>query len=160
MLWAWPGLTLPPSSGDPGVGQPGPGSQRGGSSAHQRRHRLPSRLRNSGGETPVGRPGRRLDQMQVRRQHGNCTSTYKLLEHQQHELHLITVSRLEWPRDHYFPPCVLKFRDGWEPAALPGVTRSREAELTQLAESLANAEIQRQEELTMRLAQEVRLLLL
>ncbi|XP_034434766.1 LOW QUALITY PROTEIN: epidermal growth factor receptor kinase substrate 8a [Hippoglossus hippoglossus] len=65
-----------------------------------------------------------------------------------------TKCRLEWPRDHYFPPCLLRFRDGWEPAALPGGTRGREAELTQLAESLAHAEIQREEELTMRLAQE------
>ncbi|CAB1413270.1 unnamed protein product [Pleuronectes platessa] len=63
-----------------------------------------------------------------------------------------TKCRLEWPRDHYFPPCVLTFRDGWEPAAPPVVTRSREAELTQLAES------QRQEELTRRrLAQETAL---
>ncbi|XP_069375995.1 epidermal growth factor receptor kinase substrate 8a isoform X4 [Paralichthys olivaceus] len=59
-----------------------------------------------------------------------------------------TKCRLEWPKDHYFPPCVLRFRDGWEPAALPVVTLSPEAELTQLAE------IQRQEELKMRLAQE------
>ncbi|XP_060923964.1 epidermal growth factor receptor kinase substrate 8a isoform X2 [Limanda limanda] len=62
-----------------------------------------------------------------------------------------TKCRLEWPRDHYFPPCVLTFRDGWEPVASPVVTRSREAELTQLAES------QRQEELTRRLAQETAL---
>ncbi|XP_040885686.1 epidermal growth factor receptor kinase substrate 8a isoform X5 [Toxotes jaculatrix] len=65
-----------------------------------------------------------------------------------------TKCRLEWPKDHYFPPCVLKFRDGWEPPVLPAVTPSREQELTQLAESLANAEIQRQEELKIRLAQE------
>ncbi|XP_038563896.1 epidermal growth factor receptor kinase substrate 8a isoform X2 [Micropterus salmoides] len=65
-----------------------------------------------------------------------------------------TKSRLEWPKDHYFPPCVLRFRDGWEPPALPSVTPSREQELTQLAETLANAEILRQEELKLRLAQE------
>lgn len=62
--------------------------------------------------------------------------------------------RLEWPKDHYFPPCVLKFRDGWEPPALPS-TPSRERELTQLAESLSAADVQRHEELSSRLAQEV-----
>ncbi|CAK6982681.1 epidermal growth factor receptor kinase substrate 8a isoform X5 [Scomber scombrus] len=61
-----------------------------------------------------------------------------------------TKCRLEWPKDHYFPPCVLRFRDGWEPPALPPATQ--EPDLSQLAESLANA--QRQEELRMRLAQE------
>lgn len=69
---------------------------------------------------------------------------------------MVCVCRLEWPRDHYFPSCTLKFRDGWEPPALPSATPpSREQELTQLAESLANADIQRREELKMRLAQEV-----
>ncbi|XP_078128813.1 epidermal growth factor receptor kinase substrate 8a isoform X2 [Sander vitreus] len=58
-----------------------------------------------------------------------------------------TKCRLEWPKDHYFPPCVLTFRDGWEPPAFP----SREQELTQLAESLDNTEIQRQDELRTRL---------
>ncbi|KAL7370570.1 hypothetical protein ABVT39_004161 [Epinephelus coioides] len=65
-----------------------------------------------------------------------------------------TKCRLEWPKDHYFPLCVLTFRDGWEPPVFPvhpAVTPSREQELTQLAESLANAEIQRQEELRSRL---------
>ncbi|XP_062299445.1 epidermal growth factor receptor kinase substrate 8a isoform X3 [Scomber scombrus] len=61
-----------------------------------------------------------------------------------------TKCRLEWPKDHYFPPCVLRFRDGWEPPALPPATQ--EPDLSQLAESLANA--QRQEELRMRLDQE------
>ena len=64
--------------------------------------------------------------------------------------------RLEWPRDHYFPPCVLRFRDGWEPPVLPAAEPSREQDLTQLAESLATAEILRREEMMMRLAQEVR----
>uniref|UniRef100_A0A8P4K7A6 Epidermal growth factor receptor kinase substrate 8-like protein 1 n=1 Tax=Dicentrarchus labrax TaxID=13489 RepID=A0A8P4K7A6_DICLA len=58
-----------------------------------------------------------------------------------------TKCRLEWPKDHYFPPCVLRFRDGWEPPALPTATLSREQEL-------AGVEVQRQEELRMRLAQE------
>uniref|UniRef100_A0A673B8H7 Epidermal growth factor receptor kinase substrate 8-like protein 1 n=1 Tax=Sphaeramia orbicularis TaxID=375764 RepID=A0A673B8H7_9TELE len=66
-----------------------------------------------------------------------------------------TKCRLEWPKDHYFPPCVLKFRDGWEPPASPLVAPSQEQELTQLAESLVNAEIQRNEELKLRLTQEV-----
>uniref|UniRef100_A0A4W6F0W1 EGFR pathway substrate 8a, signaling adaptor n=1 Tax=Lates calcarifer TaxID=8187 RepID=A0A4W6F0W1_LATCA len=67
-----------------------------------------------------------------------------------------TKCRLEWPKDHYFPPCPLRFRDGWEPPALLTATTapSREQELTHLAESLANAEIQRQEEVKLRLAQE------
>ncbi|KAK5877172.1 hypothetical protein CesoFtcFv8_026443 [Champsocephalus esox] len=30
-----------------------------------------------------------------------------------------TKSRLEWPKEHYFPPFVLTFRDGWEPPLLP-----------------------------------------
>ncbi|XP_074482067.1 epidermal growth factor receptor kinase substrate 8a isoform X2 [Sebastes fasciatus] len=62
-----------------------------------------------------------------------------------------TKCRLEWPKDHYFPPCMLMFRDGWEPPAFPAAAPSREQELTQLAESLANAEIHRQEELRTRL---------
>ncbi|XP_073336878.1 epidermal growth factor receptor kinase substrate 8a isoform X2 [Pagrus major] len=65
-----------------------------------------------------------------------------------------TKCRLEWPKDHYFPPCVLKFRDGWEPPGFPAPAPSREQDLTQLAESLATAEILRREELKMRLAQE------
>uniref|UniRef100_A0A8C6UZR6 Epidermal growth factor receptor kinase substrate 8-like protein 1 n=1 Tax=Neogobius melanostomus TaxID=47308 RepID=A0A8C6UZR6_9GOBI len=35
-----------------------------------------------------------------------------------------TKCRLEWPKDHYFPPCVLKFRDDWEPPAVPVVPLS------------------------------------
>ncbi|XP_029901312.1 epidermal growth factor receptor kinase substrate 8a isoform X2 [Myripristis murdjan] len=65
-----------------------------------------------------------------------------------------TKCRLEWPKDHYFPPCVLRFRDGWEPPALPYVAQSREQELAQLAETLAHADIQRHEEVKHRLAQE------
>ncbi|XP_071358825.1 epidermal growth factor receptor kinase substrate 8a isoform X2 [Trachinotus anak] len=68
-----------------------------------------------------------------------------------------TKCRLEWPKDHYFPPCVLRFRDGWEPSAFPAVTSSREQELVQLAESLSSVEVQRQEELKTRLAQEAAL---
>ncbi|XP_067110441.1 LOW QUALITY PROTEIN: epidermal growth factor receptor kinase substrate 8a [Osmerus mordax] len=65
-----------------------------------------------------------------------------------------TKCRLEWPKDHYFPPCTLQFRDGWEPPMLAYVGQPREHELTQLAESLAHAEVQRQEEVAHRLAQE------
>ncbi|XP_046878517.1 epidermal growth factor receptor kinase substrate 8a isoform X2 [Hypomesus transpacificus] len=65
-----------------------------------------------------------------------------------------TKCRLEWPKDHYFPPCTLQFRDGWEPPMLAYMGQAREHELTQLAESLAHAEVQRQEEVAHRLAQE------
>ncbi|XP_037837140.1 epidermal growth factor receptor kinase substrate 8a [Kryptolebias marmoratus] len=54
-----------------------------------------------------------------------------------------TKCRLEWPKDHYFPPCALRFRDGWEPPVLSAVTPSREQELMQLAESLAGADVRR-----------------
>ncbi|KAF7656110.1 hypothetical protein LDENG_00046310 [Lucifuga dentata] len=65
-----------------------------------------------------------------------------------------TKCRLEWPKDHFFPPCVLRFRDGWEPMALSTISPSREQELSQLAEALSHAEIQMQEEVKRRLAQE------
>lgn len=51
--------------------------------------------------------------------------------------------RLEWPKDHYFPPCALTFRDGWEP---PSLTTSQEP--SQLTESLVG--VQRREEPTAR----------
>ncbi|KAL0964896.1 hypothetical protein UPYG_G00274060 [Umbra pygmaea] len=65
-----------------------------------------------------------------------------------------TKCRLEWPKDHYFPPCTLQFRDGWEPPTLPVIPQSREAELSQLTQALAHSEIQRQEEMVHRLASE------
>ncbi|XP_076016184.1 epidermal growth factor receptor kinase substrate 8a isoform X2 [Genypterus blacodes] len=65
-----------------------------------------------------------------------------------------TKCRLEWPKDHYFPPCVLRFRDGWEPSPLPATPQTREQELNQLAETLAHAEIHMQEDVKQRLAQE------
>ncbi|XP_059181664.1 epidermal growth factor receptor kinase substrate 8-like [Centropristis striata] len=74
-----------------------------------------------------------------------------------------TKCRLEWPKDHYFPPCVLTFRDGWEPpgppgpsgpSGPPGATMSREQELSQLMESLSNADLQRHDELRSRLEQQ------
>uniref|UniRef100_A0A8D3AFY6 Epidermal growth factor receptor kinase substrate 8-like protein 1 n=1 Tax=Scophthalmus maximus TaxID=52904 RepID=A0A8D3AFY6_SCOMX len=56
-----------------------------------------------------------------------------------------TKCRLEWPKDHYFPPCPLRFRDGWEPPAFPG----RDQDPTR------QAEVQMEEELRTRLALEV-----
>ncbi|XP_051974183.1 epidermal growth factor receptor kinase substrate 8-like isoform X8 [Xyrauchen texanus] len=50
-----------------------------------------------------------------------------------------TKCRLEWPKDHMFPPHTLCFRDGWEPPVLV----SHEQEVTQLAERLTQAEVQR-----------------
>ncbi|XP_052370436.1 epidermal growth factor receptor kinase substrate 8a isoform X2 [Oncorhynchus keta] len=65
-----------------------------------------------------------------------------------------TKCRLEWPKDHYFPPCTLQFRDGWEPPMMPFVPQSREAELNQLTQTLAQSEILRQEEMVHRLSTE------
>ncbi|KAK1875051.1 Epidermal growth factor receptor kinase substrate 8, partial [Dissostichus eleginoides] len=39
-----------------------------------------------------------------------------------------TKSRLEWPKEHYFPSFVLTFRDGWEPPLLPTANQQREQE--------------------------------
>ncbi|XP_051544385.1 epidermal growth factor receptor kinase substrate 8-like isoform X4 [Myxocyprinus asiaticus] len=50
-----------------------------------------------------------------------------------------TKCRLEWPKDHMFPPHTLCFRDGWEPPVLV----SHEQEVAQLAERLIQAEVQR-----------------
>ncbi|XP_045075381.1 epidermal growth factor receptor kinase substrate 8, partial [Coregonus clupeaformis] len=65
-----------------------------------------------------------------------------------------TKCRLEWPKDHYFPPCTLQFRDGWEPPMIPFVPQSREAELNQLTQTFAHSEILRQEEMVHRLSTE------
>ncbi|XP_028307422.1 epidermal growth factor receptor kinase substrate 8a isoform X2 [Gouania willdenowi] len=46
-----------------------------------------------------------------------------------------TKSRLEWPKDHYFPPCELKFRDGWEPPSLTAETQSHN-DVLHLSENL------------------------
>uniref|UniRef100_A0A665VDS0 Epidermal growth factor receptor pathway substrate 8a n=1 Tax=Echeneis naucrates TaxID=173247 RepID=A0A665VDS0_ECHNA len=43
-----------------------------------------------------------------------------------------TKCRLEWPKDFYFPPCVLTFRDGWEPPVLLEGTLGRDQELNHL----------------------------
>ncbi|XP_059360662.1 epidermal growth factor receptor kinase substrate 8-like [Carassius carassius] len=52
-----------------------------------------------------------------------------------------TKCRLEWPKDHPFPPHTLCFRDGWEPPVLV----SREQDVAQLAErrGTAHTELQR-----------------
>lgn len=47
-----------------------------------------------------------------------------------------TKCRLEWPKDHPFPPHTLCFRDGWEPPVLV----SREQDVAQLAERLGAAQ--------------------
>ncbi|XP_034019809.1 LOW QUALITY PROTEIN: epidermal growth factor receptor kinase substrate 8a [Thalassophryne amazonica] len=65
-----------------------------------------------------------------------------------------TKCRLEWPKDHYFPPCVLRFRDGWEPPGLQLAAPSREPELSQRAESPAHGETQRKEDVQLCLDQE------
>ncbi|KAG7454494.1 hypothetical protein MATL_G00260300 [Megalops atlanticus] len=65
-----------------------------------------------------------------------------------------TKCRLEWPKDHHFPPYTPRFRDGWEPPVLAFMGHPREQELTQLAQSLAHAEVQRQEEMARRLSLE------
>lgn len=99
----------------------------------------------------MGGAGGRLDQMQVRWRTGHTTHPAHIrcwsnprFDNQLSETvpcypsGLVgcdgCVYRLEWPKEHYFPPCALSFRDGWEPPS------SRE---------------QRQEELRTRLAQEV-----
>ncbi|KAJ8411140.1 hypothetical protein AAFF_G00171460 [Aldrovandia affinis] len=63
-----------------------------------------------------------------------------------------TKCRLEWPKDHHFPPYTPRFRDGWEPPVLAYVGPSREPEITQLAQSLAHADIQWQEQVAHRLS--------
>ncbi|XP_031438283.1 epidermal growth factor receptor kinase substrate 8a isoform X2 [Clupea harengus] len=65
-----------------------------------------------------------------------------------------TKCRLEWPKDQFFPAYTPRFRDGWEPPVLAFLGSSREQELNRLAETLAHAEIQRQEEVAHRLSQE------
>ncbi|XP_028249991.1 epidermal growth factor receptor kinase substrate 8a isoform X2 [Parambassis ranga] len=65
-----------------------------------------------------------------------------------------TKCRLEWPKDHYFPPCVLRLHDGWEPPTLQGVTPGPEQELTPLAESYTHVDLHRPEDLRLRMAQE------
>ncbi|XP_061085229.1 epidermal growth factor receptor kinase substrate 8a [Conger conger] len=65
-----------------------------------------------------------------------------------------TKCRLEWPKEQHFPPYSPRFRGGWEPPVLAYMGPPRETELTQLAQSLAHAEVLRQEEAHHRLSME------
>ncbi|CAL8405168.1 unnamed protein product [Arctogadus glacialis] len=70
-----------------------------------------------------------------------------------------TKCRLEWPKEQYFPPCPLRFRDGWEPPALPPPTpgplrHEHQAPGGPLGDALGHAEGHRHEEGGHRHAQE------
>ncbi|NXH42785.1 EPS8 kinase, partial [Dicaeum eximium] len=59
-----------------------------------------------------------------------------------------TKARAEWPKDHFIPPYVPRFRNGWEPPLLNFMGAPKEQELNHLAESVANvAEQQRRQEM-------------
>ncbi|XP_026723640.1 epidermal growth factor receptor kinase substrate 8 [Athene cunicularia] len=59
-----------------------------------------------------------------------------------------TKARADWPKDHFIPPYVPRFRNGWEPPLLNFMGAPKEQELNNLAESVANvAEQQRKQEL-------------
>ncbi|XP_048863100.1 epidermal growth factor receptor kinase substrate 8-like isoform X2 [Brienomyrus brachyistius] len=64
-----------------------------------------------------------------------------------------TKSRLEWPKDHYFPPYVPRFRDGWEPPSLPVVMLGR-AQEQEMMEPLPDFEIQQLVDVDRRLSLE------
>lgn len=56
--------------------------------------------------------------------------------------------RAEWPKDHFIPPYVPRFRNDWEPPLLNFMGAPKEQELNHLAESVANvAEQQRKQEM-------------
>ncbi|NWI50593.1 EPS8 kinase, partial [Calyptomena viridis] len=58
-----------------------------------------------------------------------------------------TKARADWPKDHFIPPYVPRFRNGWEPPLLNFMGAPKEQELNHLAESVANvAEQQRKQE--------------
>ncbi|KAM4748649.1 epidermal growth factor receptor kinase substrate 8 isoform 2-T2 [Rhinophrynus dorsalis] len=55
--------------------------------------------------------------------------------------------RAEWPKEQFIPPYIPRFRNGWEPPLLNFCGTSREQDLNQLAESVANvAELQRKQD--------------
>ncbi|XP_057879018.1 epidermal growth factor receptor kinase substrate 8 isoform X2 [Melospiza georgiana] len=59
-----------------------------------------------------------------------------------------TKARTEWPKDHFIPPYVPRFRNGWEPPLLNFMGAPKEQDLNHLAESVANvAEQQRKQEM-------------
>ncbi|KAM9276280.1 epidermal growth factor receptor kinase substrate 8 isoform 1-T1 [Cariama cristata] len=59
-----------------------------------------------------------------------------------------TKARADWPKDHFIPPYVPRFRNGWEPPLLNFIGTPKEQELNHLAESVANvAEQQRKQEM-------------
>ncbi|KAM9638671.1 epidermal growth factor receptor kinase substrate 8 isoform 2-T7 [Morphnus guianensis] len=59
-----------------------------------------------------------------------------------------TKARADWPKDHFIPPYVPRFRNGWEPPLLNFMGAPKEQELNHLAESVANvAEQQRKQEM-------------
>ncbi|XP_074017939.1 epidermal growth factor receptor kinase substrate 8 [Numenius arquata] len=59
-----------------------------------------------------------------------------------------TKARADWPKDHFIPPYVPRFRNGWEPPLLNFMGAPKDQELNHLAESVANvAEQQRKQEM-------------
>ncbi|NWX12765.1 EPS8 kinase, partial [Aegotheles bennettii] len=59
-----------------------------------------------------------------------------------------TKARADWPKDHFIPPYVPRFRNGWEPPLLNFMGAPKEQELNHLAESVASvAEQQRKQEM-------------
>ncbi|XP_062447197.1 epidermal growth factor receptor kinase substrate 8 isoform X2 [Rhea pennata] len=59
-----------------------------------------------------------------------------------------TKARADWPKDHFIPPYIPRFRNGWEPPLLNFIGAPKEQELNHLAESVANvAEQQRRQEM-------------
>ncbi|NXC99715.1 EPS8 kinase, partial [Certhia familiaris] len=57
-----------------------------------------------------------------------------------------TKARAEWPKDHFIPPYVPRFRNGWEPPLLNFLGAPKEQELNHLAESVANLAEQQQKQ--------------
>uniref|UniRef100_A0A8C9QPD5 Epidermal growth factor receptor kinase substrate 8-like protein 1 n=1 Tax=Scleropages formosus TaxID=113540 RepID=A0A8C9QPD5_SCLFO len=62
-----------------------------------------------------------------------------------------TKSRAEWPKDQQPTPYLPRFRNGWQPPVLAVMGHAQEQELSQLAKSLASAELQQQGDVVRRL---------